>query len=49
MHIIAFSGKKDSGKDTGANHLAAQYLATKNPRIKPQILRMADPLKKFCA
>ncbi len=49
MIVIAFSGKKDSGKDTGANHLAAHYLSTYNPRIKPRVLRMADPLKKFCS
>jgi len=47
--VIALSGKKDAGKDTGANHLAANYLAMYNPRIKPKVLRMADPLKKFCA
>jgi hypothetical protein len=47
--IVALSGKKDAGKDSGANHLAANYLAMYNPRIKPKVLRMADPLKKFCA
>jgi hypothetical protein len=47
--VIAFSGKKDAGKDSGANHLAANYLAMYNPRQKPKVLRMADPLKKFCA
>jgi hypothetical protein len=49
MLLVAFSGKKDSGKDTGANHLAAHYLQKYNPRIKPKTFGFSYPLKKFCA
>ena len=49
MLVVAFSGKKDAGKDTGANVLASHYLKAYSPRFKPQVLGFSYPLKKFCA
>jgi len=49
MITIAFSGKKDSGKDTSANFLSAQYLQRFNPRLKPVVLGLSYPLKEFCS
>lgn len=56
MIVIAFSGKRESGKDTGAQHLGREYLSkyapfglpsARWPSKQPKKLAMADPLKKF--
>jgi len=55
MIVIAFSGKRESGKDTGAQHLGQHWLREYAspgsqrdwPSRHPKKLAMADPLKKF--